>query len=454
MTTYYPLTPSQKLMYYAMKYTPPQITNVGSTLWFEDSLDLERLQEAIALLYTRVDSLRLRLTKQKGKVVMYESEQPMEPVTLLQLQDQSETQIVATFNTINSELKPWKDVQLFQIILAQGPNHSTLIYMRVHHVVMDSYALIFVANELMALYEALVDNAPLPPLPSSFLAELEHEYAYHGSSKESQDRAYWLKQFENPPFFAALSPKDIGLPYRKGSLKNPQRYCSQYFIEQVNLQDYQAILHYAKTNMVSPYLLFMVGMFCYLAKSNQTDQVLLLSPLFRRDRKQRKKMGGMFISNLPFYVSLAPDVSFAQAIEQLSLQQMELYRHGDYPYGTLVQDLWKKHRKHFYQLIPPSYTDAMMTFQVGKIQTRYPYRLVYQTSGVCGTTIYLYVVDLSNRNVLDVIVEYRPLYISEAIAHAFTHQMLKVVMQGIQNPNIKMADLVASVELYQEAPPK
>ena len=72
---YYDLTPSQKLMYFALKFIPQKnVVNIGTAVWFHENIDCELLKAAAYKAIWRMDALRLRLKKVKGQIKQYVSE--------------------------------------------------------------------------------------------------------------------------------------------------------------------------------------------------------------------------------------------------------------------------------------------------------------------------------------------------------------------------------------------
>ena len=73
---YYDLTPSQKLMYFALKFIPEKnVVNIGTAVWFHENIDCELLKAAAYKAIWRMDALRLRLKKVKGQIKQYVSEE-------------------------------------------------------------------------------------------------------------------------------------------------------------------------------------------------------------------------------------------------------------------------------------------------------------------------------------------------------------------------------------------
>ena len=81
---YYDLTPSQKLMYFALKFIPEKnVVNIGTAVWFHENIDCELLKAAAYKAIWRMDALRLRLKKVKGQIKQYVSEEELSASVLL-----------------------------------------------------------------------------------------------------------------------------------------------------------------------------------------------------------------------------------------------------------------------------------------------------------------------------------------------------------------------------------
>ena len=105
---YYDLTPSQKLMYFALKFIPEKnVVNIGTAVWFHENIDCELLKAAAYKAIWRMDALRLRLKKVKGQIKQYVSEEEPKEIKIEDYSNYSKDHI----DEILEKVKKYEDIK-------------------------------------------------------------------------------------------------------------------------------------------------------------------------------------------------------------------------------------------------------------------------------------------------------------------------------------------------------
>ncbi|WP_037774854.1 non-ribosomal peptide synthetase [Streptomyces albus] len=85
--------------------------------------------------------------------------------------------------------------RVFSFAVLRTAHDRYLLYLAIHHIAMDGYAMSLFLPRVAQLYTALESGAPLPERTLAPLARaLEDEAAYHRSERMVRDRAYWTEQ--------------------------------------------------------------------------------------------------------------------------------------------------------------------------------------------------------------------------------------------------------------------
>ncbi len=440
---YYDLTLAQKVMYYALRYSPKKnITNIGSSLWINEEIDAELFKEAIMKSIERIDALNLRLTSVDKVVKQYVSDEQVKEIKILDYSDKTVEEIEQEFDRLATIDMNWKDCDLYEFIIAKTPNKGVALFMKVSHVIVDAWGLTVFAKDVIDVYFALKDNTELPKAPSSFVKIIEKELEYNDSQRMEADFEYWKNVYSKKPTYCAVNPADAGKDYRRLSL-NFKSAPKIYTLPKCKVD---TINTYCKQVRLSPQVLFLLASQCYFSILNNKEEVLIYNVLSRRATMEQKTASGMMINILPLLINCPGNLTFEQACDKISEQQFEAFRHGDFPYETVIDYIWQKYRKNIFS--KGSFCDMSLTYQLGKIVTREPldYVTKYHSNSSSGIGVYLSIMDVGNKGTLDFVYEYKKNIINEDIVKTMFCQMIKVIELGIEDPNLTLKEIMDKVK--------
>ena len=74
-----------------------------------------------------------------------------------------------------------------------------LLYMRIHHLAIDCYGMVLIANQIAAHYAALVSDAPAPAPLHPLSHANDEDAAYRNSARRVDDRNWWHSQLAGLP---------------------------------------------------------------------------------------------------------------------------------------------------------------------------------------------------------------------------------------------------------------
>ncbi len=195
-----PLTEAQEGLWYAPdRDRDCPGWNAGLYLELLGPLDMQAMTRALWLTITDTPALSLRFVDPGDGPRQKAGPALMPGFADLSMQPESEAQALAMMHSDNQrplELssEPAAALTLFVI----DPNRH-FIYLRIHHLAIDSYGMVLVLNRIAAHYTALIEGAPKPlPFGPLSLAN-EEDAAYRNSSQRLMDRKWWHNQLAGLP---------------------------------------------------------------------------------------------------------------------------------------------------------------------------------------------------------------------------------------------------------------
>ncbi|MDD6771519.1 condensation domain-containing protein, partial [Inconstantimicrobium porci] len=159
----------------------------------------------------------------------------------------------------------------------------------VNHVIADAWGLTVFMKDALEVYLSLREGKDLPEKPASFLKVIEEELKYTDSQKMKDDEEYWKSVFDEAPSYSSVNRKNVGKKYGRISLD----FTSTAKIITIPKEEVQVVNDYCKKNRISPQVLFILAMYCYLSMLNNKDELLINNALSRRSSIDVKRASGM-----------------------------------------------------------------------------------------------------------------------------------------------------------------
>ena len=436
---YYDLTPSQNLMYFALKFIPEKnVVNIGTVVWLHENIDCELLKVAAYKAIWRMDALRLRLKKGKGQIKQYVSEEEPKEIKIEDYSNYSKGDIDEILEKWTSTPFKYNDKELYDVSIIKGPENVTGLYIKVNHVVMDAWGLTVYAKDVINIYLAMKEGKELPEEPAKFVPLIEKDLEYMNSKRMQKDYEFIKEKWKTPAVFASVEPKYVGKRYRPNNLS----FKGKQKVMTLDKSSVARINEFCRKNRISQQTLFILGSQIYFYKLNNTDKSMVNSVLARRSSMDRKRAGGMMVNNLQLKVECPYGLSFKEACEKLTKEQFELYRHGDFPY-QLAHDYVLKQAGIKSGLL----TDFTITYQPAKIFTdnRIKAKVQNYFNGSSSMNLYLTIMDTLDSGELDFMFQYKVAVVSDEIVDELYRVMIKAVEIGIKCPTKTIGEIIDEI---------
>ncbi|MGG7102287.1 amino acid adenylation domain-containing protein [Rhodococcus sp. 24CO] len=199
-------------------------------------------------------------------------------------------------------------------------------YSHAHHLVLDGHGAMTLMNRVAERYTHLVENTEVPPLRALGLHELyQLDASYRSSSRFETDRQYWAGLVDG-------MPQPVRLTERRAAPSMPQRMLTRTMDADLAAQ----ITKVAKLWETSEVPVIAGAYAVYLARMAGVTEVTLSLPISGRTTAAMRRSGGMLANIVPMRVSVDPELTAAQLVNQLSTQLTGALRHQRFRYEDMA----------------------------------------------------------------------------------------------------------------------
>lgn len=233
----------------------------------------------------------------------------------------------------------WMQADLLQIAdLASGPLFAsallrlgaarTLWYLRVHHVALDGFGYVLLAQRVADLYSANAVGKALPAVRSSALEPVVTEdRAYQSSAAYARDREFWcarLKDAPAPRLLAPAKPVAHGVRRLRGALPA------------ASLSAWQAAASAAGVDW-SAWLIAAIA--AWLQRKTAASEITLGLPVMGRLGSVSLSVPCMVMNIVPLHLRLDRNAGIGQLAQRVAAEMRALRPHQRYRYEQLKHDL-------------------------------------------------------------------------------------------------------------------
>jgi len=220
---------------------------------------------------------------------------------------------------------------LVRHVLIKIGEHSRLLYLRHHHVVLDGFGAGIHLRRIIDVYAALASGrqpSPAQAAPLSTLIAEDGEYT--ASAAHAADAAYWRGRLAGG--LTTVSPS--GLAPAAGPAARVQRRTATLSAETA------ALLEEVSDRLdTTPSAMLIAAVAAYVARVNGREDTLLNLPLSTRTSKAARGTPCMLANQLPLRVQAARASTFAELVSMVTARLVEAHRHQRYRGEELHQEL-------------------------------------------------------------------------------------------------------------------
>ena len=344
------LTNPQKSIWLTERMYPDMpIENICGSVFFEEKVDFTALEKAINLFVEKNDSFRIKLLNAEGEVQQYISDFVPFKIEKLNLKDEDavgnlERELVSKVFPITGNL-------LFEFKMFELSNGNGGFTINAHHIISDAWTAGLVVNEIVDFYAEFINKKDKEEVEfPSYIDYINSEREYLASDRFKKDKEYWENIYtENLEVAKIPSVKERVIKKVDCSSNRVQYNIPKEIIDEIN--------KLCAEKKVSIFNFFMAIFAIYLGKVSNMQEFVIGTPILNRATYKDKHTTGMFISTVPFKISLGEEYSFNRFITDIAKDSLSMLRHQKYPYQYLLESLRKKDNS-----IPNLY-DILISYQ-------------------------------------------------------------------------------------------
>ena len=453
----YPLTVAQKFHFYYLEYCPKkEVVNVGTSLTIEYELDLNVLKQSIYKAYERCEAMRLRFAydKEEKQWYQYIAEKEDRDIEFVDFSGKTQEEADAIMKSWTQIPFEREDSPMNRVVMIKNPDGYQGVYLLADHLTLDAQSLICFLRDVIELYcNTMYEGVAYPKEMRSYIEQLEKDLAYEAGSKAQQrDREFFYKLIEeSEPIYNGIDGPRALEEERK---TNPNASAAQFISRNVDAEldifhleeePTTRLMRFCEEQHISLQCLLIMGIRTYLQKMNGNDDVSFNVAYARRATLAEKKSGGTRIHSFPFRTIIPEDKTFLEGIHIIRDSQNETFRHTNFDPVEYFA-----YRRKVYPIEPGrGYEPMTLTYQPATLKEKgltqlgdIKYKTKWYPNGATTQAMYLTVMHRPDDNGLDFNFEHQVEAITRETLEYFYYYMCKIMFKGIENPNLKIGDII------------
>jgi amino acid adenylation domain-containing protein len=225
-------------------------------------------------------------------------------------------------------------VKLYTITAAtSGTDDRLLLLINIHHIASDGWSNTIFENELLAYYEAWVQNdsgfrLPAPCIQYKDYALWQRSHLTGQSLEQQLD--YWKNKL------TGYQAVNLSLDYARPTKVNYSGATRHFSI---NRQVGNRMLDLCREQGVTLFSVALASLNVLLSKYTGQQDIVIGIPVANRQYKQTENLIGFFVNALAIRTQLNPSQTFIDLVRQVQQEQTEAQLHQDLPFEKLVDAL-------------------------------------------------------------------------------------------------------------------
>ena len=420
--------PQKSIWLTGQMYQDMPIENICGSVYIETKIDFDALENAINMFIEKNDSFRIKLTNDGGQIRQYISD--FVPTRVERIDLAKDEDVCNIEKELVSKVFPLIDTLLFEFKMFKLPNGQGGFTVVTHHLIADAWSSGIGASEIVDFYAELTNAKPCEEkeMPS-YIEYIHTEKEYLNSERFIKDKEYWESLFQSIPEIAKIPAVNEEVTNKlECKAKRKQFNISGSVIEEIN--------KFCTEKRVSIFNFFMATFAIYLGKVSSLKEFVIGTPILNRKTFREKHTTGMFISTVPFKISLEDNLEFASFVSTIAKDSLSMLRHQKYPYQYLLEDLRKRNSS-----IPNLY-DILISYQNVRTEKQtsevIPFKVKWIPNDCLSDGMNIHIYDMNDTGNLDVAYDYLISRYDENTIDEIHKRILYIIEQILKNNKIEL----------------
>ena len=423
----YKLTSSQQSIWLIEQiYSNTNVNNICGIMKFLNPVKFSALEKALNIFIQKNDSFRIKIVLENGLPKQYIDDYSYINFETIELHKSDLTNLA---NSCINEIFNLTDSQLFKISLVKFEDGSGGFTINMHHLICDAWSMSIVASQVSEIYSDIILEKEIDYTPNpSYIEHIESVEKYMNSNKFIKDKEYWNNNFNDEPVFCSLKLSNND---SYDTMANRKLFT---FAE----DDTKNIQSYCKDKGISPFSFFMSIISIYMSRVCNSEKVIIGTPVLGRSNFREKNMIGMFVSTIPFQTNVDESLSFEKFVQNLSKEQLTMFRHQKYPYDFLLEDVRKKHS------ISHNLYDVMLSYQNAQNNSDYSeskYISEWFFNNATSNSLDIHIHDMNNTGLLSICYDYKISCFTEKEIDLLHKRFIHMISQIFSNKCTSLKDI-------------
>lgn len=322
---YYPLSPSQRRIYYFQVLNPGSIAyNMPQVIDLSNDVTPERLQEIMQLIIRTHDSFRLSFSMIDNIPVQKLHEDMVLTTDYYTASNEAELsavrkQFVRPFDLSTPPL-------IRTGIVDMGSTRKLMV--DVHHIIFDGTSQNIIREEFLRL---LNDDILAASSPLSYIDYVAWMKSSGYKDRIARQERFWKNVFSREPVLLSL-PEDHPLPAGAGYTAAVMRF-------QADKQTVGKIFWFVETREVSLFTFIFSVFNIFIAKLARQEDIIIGVPVAGRPEADFEGIVGMFVNYLAIRSEVNMEATFAEFLTDTKTNILQCFDNQDYQYDNLLDTL-------------------------------------------------------------------------------------------------------------------
>ena len=454
----YPLTAAQRIHYYTvMRSQRDELLNIATGFYLEyGETDFDTLRECILEGYRKFESMRLRFAKdEEGNLYQYLVPTEDRYIPLVDFRTWKEEDAHEEMRRWSRLSFPMNGGPMSDIRMIRLPNNYDGVYMRVHHMTMDSSSIISFYSYVLQLYcSKKFDGVEAPKDPKSYLDQLKIDLAYEDNSPaRKRDEEFWMKELNQPePIYTPFSFRNRLDELRKET-KNPGlRSCpstgtnleASILVYDLEDRPSRELMEFSQKHRIPIAVILLTALRTVFSKfaGKETD-VSVKNAVARRGTLLESQSGGSRIHFWPLRTIIPMETTFMDCLKIVHAKENALLRHANYD-PILYMGAVGKHFKTegAYECLTLTYQPMSAASLKGKNIPDIKYKSMWYSNGVALQHIYVTVMHRPNDNGFSFHMEYQKNEVSEDEVEKLYYYVCRTLFYGMEDPSRTIGEII------------
>ncbi|GEM_PF-5252622 len=398
------------------------LNTIGFRVFIATGCNLSILEKSWNLIVQNYDSLRIRISDRKQKIISYE-EIGLPTVCVDGLQGMEELQT----NLMNEPIY-YNRGQLWRAILVDCGSTAGGMIVQMHHLCSDGYTIELLAAQLEKCYFSLLNGNEPEIKAESYASVLDAEKLYLNSVSFREDKNWWKQEYSRQKKYS------IPAGYTYGS-----KEAASLSIE-IDGDRYTKLKQFCKEQgcSISSYLMSIAALTTAVISGKVNFAIYCL--LNGRETWKEKLTAGCMVRTIPVFYDVRQNETVAEMVTRETGFYMESLRHGKLPFYKHVELSFVKSLRCGFNF---HHNWLLFSFmRLGKLERNSQIGFKVLENPIISSLMYCAVYDIPEDLKLSMILFYRKNIFSTERIKRVADVFSRILSESLDVPGSKVSELL------------